>query len=267
MGKGMVQFKDRCIPLYYQLENILREKIRSGECGPGDPLPTEVELVRFYSVSRITVRQALSALEKDGLIFRKQGRGSFVTGKETVRESMKLTGMIDDLVRMGIKTRAKFINFGFIDPPKKVIDILKLEKDTKVLRIERIRLVKGSPISYSLTYVPPDVGSKIGIKDLAVYPLINVLEKKCKVKIGQGNQVIGATVADSRIASYLEIMTGAPLLRIERVILDTDGRPVEYVLILYRSDKYHYSVDLVRRKSGSKTRWDHVRELRPFLIP
>lgn len=78
------------------------------------------------------------------------------------------------------------------------------------------------------------------------------------MRIGKGSQIIEATVADSRIASYLEIMTGVPLLKIERTDLDTKGRPVEHVSILYRSDRYHYSVDLARRKSASETRWDYV---------
>jgi GntR family transcriptional regulator len=257
--KVMKGFKDRSIPLYYQLENILREKISSGEYRSGDSLPTEDQLVHSYRVSRITVRQALSALEKDGLISRKRGKGSFVTGKQVAPESMKLTGTIEDIIAMGIKTKTKIIDFGFVHPPKKVTESLKLDEDTKVLRIERIRLVKGHPISYSVNYVPPDLGSRIGIKDLAIYPLLNVFEKKCKVEIGRGSQIIGATVADSRIASYLDIMTGAPLLKIERTVLDTKERPVEYVSILYRSDRYHYSVDLARKKSASKTRWDYVR--------
>jgi GntR family transcriptional regulator len=94
---------------------------------------------------------------------------------------------------------------------------------------------------------------------LAIYPLLNVLERKCRVKIGRGSQIIQATVADSRIASYLDIMAGAPLLKIERTVFDTKGRPVEQVSIPYRSDKYHYSVDLTRKKSASKTRWDYLR--------
>jgi len=255
----MAEFKDRSIPLYYQLENILREKINSGEYRPGDSLPTEDQLVHAYGVSRITVRQALSALENDELILRKRGRGSFVTGRQVKIESMKLTGMIEDIIAMGIKTKMKIIDFGFVHPPKKVIESLELDEDTQALRIERIRLIKECPIIYSLNYIPPDLGSQIEMKDITLQPLINILERKCKVKIGRGSQIIEATVADSRIASYLEVMTGAPLLRIERTVSDKKGKPVNYALILYRSDKYHYSVDLIRKKSTSKTGWDYIR--------
>jgi GntR family transcriptional regulator len=255
----MIGFKDRSIPLYYQLENILREKISSGEYRPGDPFPTEDQLVQSYQVSRITVRQALGALEKDGLITRKRGKGSSVTENQTQLEPMKLTGMMEDIIAMGIKTKTKIINFDFVHPPKKVIENLKLDEDAKVLRVERMRSIKGSPVSYSLTYIPSDLGKKINIRDLTFQPILNVLEKKCKVKIGRGFQIIDATVADSRIASFLDVMTGSPLLKIERTVFDIKNRPVEYISILYRSDRYHYSVELVRKRSESKAQWDYIR--------
>jgi GntR family transcriptional regulator len=255
----MMGFKDRSIPLYYQLENILREKIRSGEYGLGDSFPTEDHLVRAYGVSRITVRQALSALEKDGLIARSRGKGSFVTEGKGHLEPMKLTGMMEDIIDMGIKTKTKIINFGFVSPSKKVTESLRLDEDSKVLRIERIRLIQGAPISYTIGYIPPDLGRKINIKDLTVHPILNLLEKKCKVRIDRGSQIIEATVADSRVASLLEVMTGSPLLKIERTVFDLSGRPVEYISILYRSDRYHYSVDLIRKGSESKGRWDYMK--------
>jgi GntR family transcriptional regulator len=255
----MMAFKDRSIPLYYQLENILREKIRSGEYGPGESFPTEDQLVRDYGVSRITVRQALSALEKDGLIARRRGKGSFVTERKGQIEAMKLTGMMEDIIDMGIKTRTKIINFGFVPPPRKVAESLRLDEDSKVLRIERLRLIQDAPISYTLSYIPPDLGKKINIRDLTIHPILNLLEKKCRVKIERGTQIIEATVADSRVASLLEVMTGSPLLKIERMVFDASERPVEYISILYRSDRYHYSVDLVRRGSESKGRWDYMK--------
>ncbi len=255
----MTGFNDRSVPLYYQLETILREKIKSGEYSPGDLFPTEDQLVQSYGLSRITVRKAMSSLEKDGLINRKRGRGSFVTEGRGLLEPMKLTGMMEDIIGMGIKTKTRVINFGFVLPPKKVTESLELDQNQKVLRIERIRLVQETPISYTLSYIPPDLGKKVKIKDLTVHPILNILEKKCKVKIERGSQMIDATLADSRVASLLDVMTGSPLLKIERTVFDEQDRPVEYISILYRSDRYHYTVELVRKKSESKARWDYLK--------
>jgi GntR family transcriptional regulator len=212
----MMGFKDPSIPLYYQLQNILREKIKSGEYEPGGPFPTEDQLAQSYQVSRITVRQALAVLEKDGLIIRKRGSGSIVSEGRPPLEPMKLTGMIEDIIAMGVKTKTRVIDFGFVHPPKMIVERLKLNEDSNVLRIERIRLIKRVPVSYTLSYIPADLGKKISMKDIAVQPVLNILENKCKVTIGRGFQIIEATVADSRIASLLDIMTGTPLLRIER---------------------------------------------------
>lgn len=196
-------------------------------------------------------------MERDSLITRARGKGSFVARKQTELELMKLTGMMEDIIAMGIKTKTRIINFDFVHPPKKVIANLKLDEDAKVLRVERIRSIKELPVSHSLTYIPSDLGKKLNIRDLTFQPILDVLEKKCKIKIGRGFQIIEATVADSSIASFLDVMMGAPLLKIERTVFDVKNRPLEYISILYRSDRYHYSVQLVRKRSESKARWDY----------
>ena len=158
-----------------------------------------------------------------------------------------------------MKTRTIILNFDFVHPPNKVGENLKLNEDAKVLRIERVRLIKGQPISYSISYIPSDLGEKISVKDLTVQPLLNVLEDKCKMKIVRGSQIIEATLADSRVASFLEVMIGAPLLKMERVVFDTRNRPIEYISIFYRSDRYHYNVDFIRRRSEDEARWDYIK--------
>jgi len=184
--------------------------------------------------------------------------GSFAAESAVNFEPTKLTGVIEDLIAMGMKTRTRILNFDFVHPPKKAQENLRLNGDAKVLRIERIRFIKGQPISYTVSYIPSDLGEKINIKDLVVQPLMNVLEDKCKVKIVRGSQVIGATLADSRVASFLEVMAGSPLLKIERVVFDTRNRPVEYISILYRSDRYHFTVDFTRKRSESKAQWNSI---------
>jgi GntR family transcriptional regulator len=173
-------------------------------------------------------------------------------------EPTKLTGMIEEIIAVGTKTRTRILSFDFVHPPKKVRENLRLDENAKVLRIERIRFIKGQSISYTISYIPSDLGEKISIKDLVVQPLMNVLEDKCKIRIVRGSQVIGATLADNRVASFLEVMAGFPLLKIERVAFDTRKRPVEYILILYRSDRYHFNVDFTRKSSETKPQWDYV---------
>jgi DNA-binding GntR family transcriptional regulator len=184
--------------------------------------------------------------------------GSLAAESPVHFEPTKLTGMIEEIIAMGTKTRTRILSFGFVHPPKKVRESLSLGENAKVLRIERIRFIKGQSISYAISYIPSDLGGKINIKDLAVQPLMNVLEDKCKVRIVRGSQVIGATLADSRVASFLEVTAGFPLLKIVRVVFDTRKRPVEYISILYRSDRYHFNVDFTRKSSESQAQWDYA---------
>ena len=184
--------------------------------------------------------------------------GSFAAESPVHFEPTKLTGMIEEIIAIGTKTRTRILSFDFVHPPKKVRENLRLDENAKVLQIERIRFIKGQSISYTISYIPSDLGEKISIKDLVVQPLMNVLEDKCKIRIVRGSQVIGATLADNRVASFLEVMAGFPLLKIERVAFDTRKRPVEYILILYRSDRYHFNVDFTRKSSETKPQWDYV---------
>ncbi len=185
--------------------------------------------------------------------------GSFAAETPLHLKPMKLTGMIEEIMTTGMKTRTIILNFGFVHPPNKVGENLRLNADAKVLRIERVRLIKGQPISYSISYIPSDLGEKISVKDLTVQPLLNILEDKCKMKIVRGSQVIEATLADSRVASFLEVVIGAPLLKMERVVFDSRSRPIEYISILYRSDRYHYNVDFIRKRSDVEAPWDDIK--------
>lgn len=150
---------------------------------------------------------------------------------------MKLTGSIEDIVAMGIKTKTQILNFGLITPSRLIAERLQLEKDQKVLRIERIRSIKEGPFSYILNFVPASLGKKIRLNELLKEPLMNILEKKFKIKIKRAFQIIEANVADPRIAQILGVQTGSPLLKVERTVYDNRGKPIEFLSILYLSDR------------------------------
>ena len=250
--------KNEAIPLYYQLETILRKRISSGELARGDLLPSEKALAKEYNLSRITVRQALSSLESDGLIVRKRGKGTFVSKKHTYLESPKFTGFIEDLISMGIRTKSKILDISMVEGPQNIQEHLELEVGTQLFRIEKIRLVEGSPFSYVLNYLPPDIGQKIKKEDLIAKPLLMILEDDLGIKATEAVQSIEATIADTHVASLLGIRVGDPLLKGERTVFDVNHRPVEYVSVLYRADKYFYTVNLRRKRSDSSVGWKAV---------
>jgi len=250
--------KDKAIPLYYQIETILRRKILSGELPPLTPIPTEDALAQEFDVSRITIRQALGLLEKDGLVIRQRGKGTFVSEGAKAYESAKLTGSMEDLILMGVQTSTKVLDFSWGEAPQTVKERLALEEELQVLRIEKIRLVDSKPFSYVINYLPKRIGEKIREQDVTAKPTLMVLEENLGIRPDEADQTIEATIADAHVAPLLDIRVGDPLLKVERTVFDVKSRPVECVFVLYRADKYFFNVKLKRTRSKNSIGWKAV---------
>jgi GntR family transcriptional regulator len=246
------------IPLYYQIGTILRKKILSGELPSGSVLPSEDVLAEDYEVSRITVRQALALLEQDGLLIRQRGKGTFVSDKARFVEPQKLTGFIEDLILMGVKTKIKVLDLGMRDATETIRDRLKLDESAKVFQVRKIRKIEGNPFSYVLNYFPPDIGMKLKRSSLAVKPALTILEEDLGLKVSEAIQTIEATVADAEVAPLLDVRVGEPLLKAERTVFDVKKKPIEYVYSLYRSDKYCFTVKLERKRSKDFVGWEAI---------
>jgi GntR family transcriptional regulator len=250
--------RDKAIPLYYQLETVLRKKIVSGDYAPESPLSSEDALAEEYGVSRITVRQALASLEQDGLVVRQRGKGTFVSKEAKAVELPRFTGSIEDLMLMGLRTSTQVLDVGWIEPPEHIRAHLELASGEKALRIEKVRRLEGAPFSHVLNYLPAAVGEKIQIELVKTRPMLMILEQELGFRLSEANQSVMATIADAQIAALLEIRVGDPLLRSERTVFDVKHRPLEYVSSLYRADKYAFSIKLKRRKTHSSAKWGAV---------
>ncbi len=258
MAKPKTVFVSSRIPLYYQLENVLREKITSGSFVGGERLPTEIELIEQYGVSRITVRQALASLAADGLIERKQGRGTFIAERKSKKRkftgTIHLTGSLDELIEMGMDTPVKVLEMNRVDADAHEAELLRIKIGTPIYRLKRLRMVENKPYSLILNYLPEDIGSKLTMAELSTGAVLHTMETKLGLKLDNAVQEIKAELADPYVANLLDIRVGSALLSIERTVYTDEGRPVEYVHTLYRSDLYGYSVKLVRDKKSKKTK-------------
>lgn len=249
--------RDKPIPLYYQLETILRRKILSGELPVHAHLPSEEALAEEYGVSRITVRQALAALERDGLVVRQRGKGTFVAERSDQLDLPHFTGSIEDLVLMGMQTKFQLIDMLWIDPPEPIANKLN-SRGSKVLRVEKVRHVHDGPLSHVLNYLPKHVGERLPVDILDTKPMMMILEEELGLELAEADQSVSATLADAEIATLLGIRAGDPLLKAERTIYDRDGCPVEVVTTLYRADKYSLVMKLKRRLVGNVLSWETI---------
>jgi GntR family transcriptional regulator len=246
--------RDRAIPLYYQLETVLRNKIFAGDYSPEAAMPSEDALAEAYRVSRITVRQALSSIEQDGLVLRRRGKGTFVSPDARQVDLPRYTGSIEELMLMGLRTATQVLDTAWIDPPEQIRERLQLGH-AKVLRIEKVRKLENRPFSYVLNFLPPAVGEKLPLELVKTKPMLMILEQDLGLRLSEADQAVKATLADAAIATLLELRVGDPLLNSERIVFDVKKRPVEYVSSLYRADKYAFTMKLKRRKSTSSAKW------------
>src|SRR5262245_65795941 len=187
MTKPSSEFVTKKIPLYYQLENILREKIMSGLFAAGSRLPTEAELIRLYGVGRITVRQALAAPAQDGLIEPKRRRGTSVTerkaGRRAFEERIDLTGSLDEIIGAEAGARFKVIEMRRIDADPQEAELLGLGPGEPLYRVKRLGLREDKPRNLTLDYLPPEIGEKLTIEELSAGSLPHTLETRFRLKL------------------------------------------------------------------------------------
>ena len=242
-------------PLYHQIYLILHDKIVSGAFLADDIVPGEQALVRQFGVSRITAKRALNELAASGLVVRQRGRGTRVIASasaEPVRVGVE--GLLENLLEMGLKTEVRLREFGYVPASPDVARALGVAPGAIVQRALRSRSVKGKPFSYLITYVPESIGRTYSKRDLAARPLLALLERS-GVRIGSADQTISATLADTEVAPVLDVEVGAPLLRIRRIVFDQGGRAVEYIVGLYRPDRYQHRLKLDRVHEANRNTW------------
>jgi len=239
------------IPLYFQLEQILKSKIITGEFTPGEQIPTEKVLCQTYNVSTITARQAIINLVHEGLLIRSRGKGTFVTDLQQMT-TLEVKGTINDLITDGKLLQVEVLGIDKIKTPKRVAQILQRKEGDEIVQVRRIRNLNASPVSYIKNYLPIAIGEKIRRKDLVRYPMLQILRDRFKIPLKDGVQYIEAIVADYEIASALAVGISSPILYIETIVFQERKRPVEFVQTFVRPDRYKYVVNLSMRPGPQK---------------
>lgn len=234
---------------------LLRDRIVAGELPPGGRLPGEPALATEHSVSRVTVRRALDLLEKEGLVQRKAGSGTFVHDTRAVRPIVAdLSNVLSHLIDMGRSTDVKLLSFGYGIPPESIAESLGLKPGERVQRSVRVRLIDGEPFSYLTTHVPEWIGLTYSEAELAARPLLELIERS-GVSTERATQAINATLAGPEAAAALDLEIGSPLLTLTRIVYEPSGRGVEHLHALYRPDRYSFHMDLVRTGNDGERRW------------
>ena len=238
--------KEKNIPLYFQLEQIIKSKILTGGFSPGEKIPTETELCDAYQVSKITVRQAILNLVNAGLLVRKQGKGTFARKNGAKSAStFKFSGNINDFISDGLKMKeVKPLDVTKTKSSSNVAKMLNIEVGEDVVQVRRTRNFNNVPVSYIKNYLPLEIGKKIKRKDLLSYSMLQILRDKLRIPISNGIQYIDAIVADYDVSSALSVNIFSPVLYSELIIFAKDKKPVEYAQHFFRPDQFRYTIEL-----------------------
>ena len=252
------RFDNSGVPLYYQLATLLREKIISSAYRPGTKLPSEQELVKDYSLSRMTVRQAVGSLEAEGLIRREPGRGTFVAEQvPNFSSDLELDRSIEDLISMGQATSVELLELSEIEATQDEVRDLEVAADSKVIRCRRLRYFEGQPYCYIVNRVPEGIGSRIPEHNWRHGSVLKFIEESLSVPLQVAKQRLRATLADANLARWLQVRVGAPLLLVDYHIRSDDDQPVETAKLYYRSDLYAFTLHFTRSSEEKKGRsWD-----------
>lgn len=232
--------------LYFQLKDILKSKILSNELRGKERLPSEAELCMEYRVSRATVRQALLELEKEGLIYRDRGRGTFVTDGAGLKH-LALKGTIENLITSGRGTRIKVLEYKEALPSSPLAKIFRLRGTQNVFQVELVRRFRKGPFGYSFVYLPPHLGRIVSRNELTeTTEIITFLEKKMGKRVHRASQTIDVGLVEGVVAENLSMKPKSPVLIIEREYYANDGSIMFASLNYFRPDLYKYRIELTR---------------------
>jgi GntR family transcriptional regulator len=248
-GDSIVLDQKSAQPLHIQLRNELLGQILSGQLEPGDILPSERELQATYGVSRTPVRQALADLANAGLIQTRPGKGSFVAQTILDQSSLYLSGFTDITMREGSKPSSRVLHQATESASKLTAMRLRIEPNDPILRLKRIRLADGDPVSIEETSLPLKICPEILDQDFhhaSLYQLLRALN----LTPTRAEQFMTADLPNDEERQWLCVERNSPVMRVERITFLADGRPIEYALSTYRADKRRFHV-LVGPRSGS----------------
>jgi GntR family transcriptional regulator len=238
--------KESLLPIYYQIEEGMKELIAREELKPGDLVPSERELSERYDVSRMTVRQAISNLVNDGYLVRQRGKGTFVASGKIEQALQGLTSFSEDMRARGMTPSSTLLEFNIVSAPVLIASKLKLKEGESVYEIKRVRLADDIPMAYEILYMSQCLvpGLKEETLSSSIY---DYMEQVQNIQIVKGEQVLEASIARKNEAAILQIKEGTSVLLIERTSYMEDETPVEFVQSVYRGDRYKFKIEMERR--------------------
>jgi GntR family transcriptional regulator len=234
------------LPLHTQFETILRNKIEDEEWPVNSSIPSENEMSRIYGISRMTVRSVLNRLVDEGLLYRVQGKGTYVAEPKIITSPLVRYGIREQLEQMGYETTTKMVSFEKIAASTKIARALNVERGRSIFMVKRLRYVKGEPLSFHISYVPAQYFPDLENQDLEHNQMCNVIERNYNFAIQRRIETLEAIPAAPEEAWLLSVHPNSSLLLLENMVYTDGDLPLEYSRIIFRGDKIKIRLEFQR---------------------
>jgi GntR family transcriptional regulator len=226
-------------PLYHQLMQRIRADIDKGTYPVGSRIAPEHELEKLYNVSRVTVRRALAELTSEGLLERKQGKGTFVSTPRISQDLKSIHSFHDSCKKNGVRAGTRVIHVTEIDADAADITDLNLREGDRVVETLRVRSADGEPVALEKNHFST-VYSYLENENLSG-SLYGILQEY-GVEPKQATHDISMVIATEAQGKLLEVETGTPLMKLHEVVYDQKGRPLHNSVQLIRGDRFVFRI-------------------------
>ncbi|MDY0393465.1 GntR family transcriptional regulator [Virgibacillus halophilus] len=230
-------------PLHTQLKKKLKEDILKG-CYK-KKIPSERVLMDRFSVSRTTVRMAVSMLVNEGILEKSHGKGTFISSTPVQDWLGAFKSFTETIENAGMTPSSKLLFQGIVSPPRNIGEALEVEK---CYLIERLRFADDLPIAIEKHFYSVEIGKELEKYDLNSVVIYDVLENKLGINLWKAKQSIKSGTAIKHDAENLSIPEASSVLLSERTIYDPEGRSVEFLKSIFRSDMYTFNIEMMRAR-------------------
>ena len=245
-------------PYYYQIKMDLLSKLSAGLLKEGDRIPSENQLAKDYSVSRPTVRRALDELVNEGVVFRRQGKGTFIASERIHKELSHYSFFFEDIESIGKHADSRVLRSRLIPATSELAKLLRIEIDDQLFEISVLRYANDEPVVLRTAYYPVTSLPESSLPELRSTrvderALLQMIEKH-GLSLAKAERTIQVVSSREHEAKLLEVETGFPLILWEGVTYSQFDDPIELTRALYRSDRFQFHVVQYRNTSHNDSR-------------
>lgn len=235
--------KQSPIPRYYQLAELIREQVQRGDYQPGEQLPSVQELADQAGISRMTTRQAIDLLVRDGTLVVRQGAGTFVAEPKLVSDAIHLMGFTESMARRGIVITSRVLDQTVIVPPNPVADMLMLGSRETVVQIRRLRLMGTMPLLLETSSVPSRLCPGLETEDLTNQSLYAILAEQYGIHLQRTHHTLETMLPGAAEYQYFGHDLRTPVIVQEGIAYLENNIPAEYFRAVYRGDRFKFELE------------------------